>query len=118
MGVYIPGMVLPTDNYGRMTLTIYPNGSVVEYLGDIGRDFGTAIPVPDHGRLIDADAFIAKQQHLYCENCAKRKGMKNGKMKFVYNIGDAPCRACEIMDVLDSLEDAPTVIPAKESEDG
>ena len=74
--------------------------------------------VGKHGRLIDADAFIAEQQHLYCENCAKRKGMKNGKMKFVYDIGDAPCRACEIMDVLDSLEDAPTVITVIPAEEG
>ena len=69
------------------------------------------IEVPPHGRLIDADAFIAEQRHLYCENCARRKGMKNGKMKFVYDIGDAPCRACGYGDVLDDIDDAPTIIP-------
>ena len=31
--------------------------------------------------------------------------MKNGKMQFVYEIGDAPCRACAIDDVLCDLED-------------
>ena len=71
------------------------------------------VPTP-HGRLIDADAFIAEQRHLYCENCERRKGMKNGKVKFVYDIGDAPCRACGYGDVLDDLEDAPAVIKAEE----
>lgn len=53
---------------------------------------------------IEREAFIESQQHLYCENCARRK---NGKGKFVYDIGDAPCRACGIMDVLDAVEDFP-----------
>lgn len=30
--------------------------------------------------------------------------MKRGKMQFVYEIGDAPCRACGYGDVLDDLE--------------
>ena len=53
---------------------------------------------------ISREAFLAEQRHLYCENCARRK---NGKGKFVYDIGDAPCRACDICDVLDAVEDAP-----------
>ena len=56
---------------------------------------------------IEREAFIAEQRHLYCENCARRKGVKNGKMRFVYEIGDAPCRACGYGDVLDDLEDFP-----------
>ena len=54
---------------------------------------------------IEREAFLAEQRHLYCENCARRK---NGKGKFVYDIGDAPCRSCDICDVLDAVEDAPT----------
>ena len=53
---------------------------------------------------IEREAFIESQQHLYCENCARRK---DGKGKFVYDIGDAPCRACGIMDVLDAVADFP-----------
>ena len=53
---------------------------------------------------ISREAFLESQQHLYCDNCARRK---NGKGKFVYEIGDAPCRACDIGDVLDSVEDFP-----------
>lgn len=56
---------------------------------------------------IDKQAFLEEQRHLYCENCEKRKGMKRGKMQFVYEIGDAPCRACGYRDVLDDLEDFP-----------
>ena len=56
---------------------------------------------------ISREAFLAEQRHLHCENCARRKGMKNGKMKFVYEIGDAPCRACGIGDVLDDVENFP-----------
>lgn len=72
------------------------------------------VEVPKHGDLIDRDAFLAEQRHVYCEDCARRKGMKNGKMKFVYDIGDAPCRACGYGDVLDDLEDAPTIIESEE----
>ncbi len=57
MSVLIKGMEMPTEEYGSMTITIYPNGSVMEYIGDIGRSLGYAVPVPPHGRLIDADAF-------------------------------------------------------------
>ena len=53
---------------------------------------------------IEREAFIESQQHLYCENCARRK---DGKGKFVYDIGGAPCRACGIMDVLDAVADFP-----------
>lgn len=53
---------------------------------------------------IERDAFLAEQRHLYCDNCAKRK---NSKGKLVYDIGDAPCRACGICNVLDAVEDAP-----------
>ena len=53
---------------------------------------------------IEREAFLAEQRHLYCDNCARRK---NSKGKLVYDIGDAPCRACGICDVLDAVEDFP-----------
>ena len=65
---------------------------------------------------IERESFIEAQRHLYCDNCARRKGVKNGKMKFVYAIGDAPCRACDIGDMLDSIEDyipAADVVPVR-----
>ena len=70
------------------------------------------IPTP-HGRLVDADAHILKIRKQYCEDCSRRKGIKNGKMQFCYEIGGVVCRACEIEDMLNALDDAPTVIEAK-----
>lgn len=56
---------------------------------------------------ISREAFIADNEKRYCENCDRRRGMKNGKMKFVYEIGDAPCRACDIHDMLVAIDDFP-----------
>lgn len=64
-------------------------------------------------RLIDADALIDKAIERYCENCDKRKGIKNGKWKIVYQIGDAPCRACDVDDMKCEIEDAPTIEPER-----
>lgn len=60
-------------------------------------------------RLIDADALINEAMERYCSDCERRKGVKNGKWKIVYSIGDAPCRACGTGDMIDELEDAPTI---------
>lgn len=57
---------------------------------------------------IDREQFIADMRTLYCFYCDKRRGMKNGKMQFCYDIGDAPCRACGIHDILTVLEDYKT----------
>ena len=56
-------------------------------------------------KYIDRDAFLAKERAWYCDNCDRRK---NSKGKTVYEIGEAPCRACDIGDILDILEDYPT----------
>lgn len=74
---------------------------------------GTPLP-KGHGRLIDADAFIKEKTEIFCENCDRRRGMKDGKLTkhFVYDIGDAPCRACDTGDMIDYVEDAPTIIEA------
>lgn len=52
--------------------------------------------------------FIAEKRRQYCEDCNRRKGMKNGKLRFCYDIGEAPCRACEIDDMLNDVEDFPS----------
>lgn len=71
-------------------------------------------------RLIDADARIDDLMERYCKECDKRKGMKNGKRQFIYEIGEAPCRACEVDDVKAELEEAPTIdaVPVVRCEDG
>ena len=63
-------------------------------------------------RLIDADATIKYLEDFRCKDCDKRKGMKNGKIRFCYEIGDAPCRACDIGDTIDYFLDediSPTI---------
>ena len=57
--------------------------------------------------LIDREDFIEQERKVYCENCDRRQGMKNGKLTFCYEIGDAPCRACWGEDILTDLEDFP-----------
>lgn len=63
-------------------------------------------------RLIDADATIKYLREFRCKDCDRRKGMKNGKIRFCYEIGDAPCRVCYIGDTIDYFLDeaiSPTV---------
>lgn len=57
-------------------------------------------------RLIDADAAVKRLREVYCNDCDRRKGMKNGKQQFCYEIGDAPCRACGIEDAIEWFEEA------------
>jgi hypothetical protein len=56
---------------------------------------------------IEREAFLEQKREQYCKDCARRKGMRNGKYKTLYEIGEAPCRACEIDDVLNDVEDFP-----------
>jgi hypothetical protein len=56
-------------------------------------------------RLIDADALIDDLMERYCKECDKRKGIKNGRYRIIYEIGEAPCRACEVDDVKDVDDD-------------
>lgn len=67
--------------------------------------------------LIDRQAFIEQERRLYCEDCDRRKGKKNGKLTVCYEIGEAPCRACWLDDALTDLEDFPTASPWHRVED-
>lgn len=58
-------------------------------------------------KYIDADEFVRLKREWYCEECEKRKGMKRGRLQFVYEIGGAPCRACDVDDVISDIEDFP-----------
>ncbi len=53
---------------------------------------------------VNRNAFIAHERAWYCKNCIRRT---NSKGKIAYEIGGVPCRACNIEDVLDALEDYP-----------
>ena len=64
---------------------------------------------------IDRDGYIKSQRELCCKNCPKRDGMRNGKKQKLYPIGGVVCRACELNDALNALEDFPAadVAPVK-----
>ena len=69
----------------------------------------------DEKEYIEREAFVEQKRKQYCEDCNRRKGMKNGKCKTLYEIGEAPCRACGIDDMLNDVEDFPAadVAPIK-----
>lgn len=93
MSVYIKGMEMPKDC--DALLHIRPDGRAVLYPfngTDEPHEF-TAVPVPPHGRLIDADALLKK-----CE--------------FVCDDDDVDVRAVRYS----VIDDAPTIIEAEEGE--
>lgn len=60
MGIYLPKMEMPKEG-SWTTVRIYPDGTcaVPNWQGDCTLIKGTkAVPVPPHGRCIDADALI------------------------------------------------------------
>jgi len=67
---------------------------------------------------IDRQEFFKHIRKALCSDCHLRKGIKNGKEQFVYEIGEAPCRGCDIDTALDYVDDYPTadVAPVKHGE--
>lgn len=63
-GVYIKGMEIQKDT--PVLFCILPDGKVFADLGGRWREY-EAIPVPPHGRLIDADALAEKHRELAYE---------------------------------------------------
>lgn len=62
MGVYIKDMEMPK---GFEMLVVFSDGTVHKCLPGMREhvEKGTAVPIPTHGRLIDADALRAKMYH-------------------------------------------------------
>jgi hypothetical protein len=121
MSILIKGLHKPDENHGcpfvdveygycLVDLGVTGNGEKCERM----KDRCPLIELPDHGDLIDRDKFVAEKREQFCADCSKRKSPKTGR--FVYEIGDCVCRACDIDDMLDYIEDAPVIIPAERSE--
>lgn len=90
MSILINGMEMPTR--GHTTIRIYADGTVEHEHTE--RKLGTAIPVTDHGRLVDGDKIV--------EGCKDKEGRYISQ--FAAAIGE-------------TVEAAPTIIPAdKEGE--
>lgn len=54
-GIYIPNIEMPEEGWHK-AIMIFSDGTVVSYY-DCIVESGKAVPVPPHGRLIDADMF-------------------------------------------------------------
>lgn len=64
-GIYIPNVELPDANH-FLAMIVFSDGCACSGAKIVGK----AIPVPDHGRLVDADALAAfaestKEEHPY-----------------------------------------------------
>ena len=99
-GIYIPGVTVPEDN--TILLRIFPESDGIYYTEqlDIDEDILNkyfAIHVPEHGRLIDADALFKKARY--------RMGITPGGIDEV----EAFIRATDLLD-------APTIIQADKEE--
>ena len=109
MGVYIKGMEMPNKKNGAV-LIIYPDGRCVFENGEEYK----AVPVPPHGRLIDADAFAAEMKKRQ-DACAEwRDDIKNGGgywTELYYRADSFLGAMCETKLTLGKM---PTIIPASE----
>lgn len=96
MGVYIKGLNMPT--VGRILITL-PSGRTLEVSADNTQNIlgeAKAVPVPPHGRVIDADA------------------LHYSRIRIVHNDGTVGGYHAVVMSA--EIKDAPTIIPAEEGE--
>ena len=100
-GVYISNFEMPKDGYRQLFLTA--EGEIIWYptSPQNGEIRIRAIPVPDHGRLIDADALCMKLKMMY----AKAFGEGNTAYHAAY-------RSLERV-----VSHEPTIIPASKEEE-
>ena len=97
MGVYIKGVEMPKDGEHPYWVTIHSDGTV-EYNENKGQGWQTseAVPVPPHGRLIDADAL--EKEHM-------KRAYENFR-SYQFHVSATAW-----------INEAPTIIPAEEAEE-
>ena len=100
MGIYIKGMEMPTYEQGDLVLRVRWDGIVDKDYS--GNTVATAVPVPPHGRLIDADA-----QDVQIEALIERH--LHGYTKSTWDF------VCELRDILKRNR---TIIQADPAEEG
>ena len=96
MGVYIKGIEMP-KGADEHRLIIRANGQVIIDKKTYWEE-AEAVPVPPHGRCIDADAYESLLRGLGDRNYRREKGTICGAIKFLHP------------------HYAPTIIPAEEGE--
>ena len=125
-GIYIPGMEMPTscrNCFVRLRAWgAFPACDVAENY-EVGRDLVLdgytykkvpdgcpLIPVPDHGRLIDADALMKEFEK------AENTMAKHGQEYSCSFLSSSQEISTEWYCVEDMLDNAPTIIPADKEE--
>ena len=107
MSVLIKGMEMPKAGNWK-TIRIYYDGTCAEpnWQGDCRYMQGCeAVPVPPHGRLIDADALMDTLQELFDERCEDAKFSGNRSACVTWN------------DAIYHIKSAPTIIEAEEEQE-
>lgn len=97
MSILIKGMEMPTGN-DELRLIIHSNGQVI-ISHKTHYEEAEAVPVPPHGRLIDADELFRN---------IKAECNPYGNPTIGYEDG---------LKVLRIIENSPTIIPAEEAEE-
>lgn len=101
MGIYLPNMEMPEEGWHKV-IKIFSDGTVVSYYDS--ETLGKAIPVPPHGRTIDADAF--KKRMMQGAIDAREDALTDEIWRRVL---DAAKNLC--LDV----DEQPTIIPGEEA---
>lgn len=109
-GIYITGIEMPKDK--AIAVVIHPDGTAysaemfagvcTEYLADC-----TAVPVPDHGRCVDADklkAIVADERHMDAS-------VHQGRLLY----SDHLCVGADYEDVCKAIDETPTILPGEEA---
>lgn len=101
MSILINGMEMPTGKNNTLIFAIRSDGMVEDVMGCY---IGKAVPVPPHGRLIDADEMARKDNDDFLEIME----MSAPSTVFATALADAHTAIQEM------LKNAPTIIPARE----
>ena len=114
MGIYIKGMKMPSccmfcpisnaSGCGMMNPPVLMTSK--EMLAD-RPDWCPLVPVPPHGRLIDADEAISPMEKTFEDFDETFKGFPKPERKFVKGIQNG---------FIKYIKDQPTVIPAEEEQ--
>ena len=108
MSIYIKGMELP-DSDCVVTLKLYGDGRVIQtreqrpgiVITGMNEVAGTAVELPEHGRLGDLDALLADHGlGTFCPEC--KRDERSCQFEMIHTT----------MDFCGWIEDAPTIIPA------
>lgn len=109
MGVYIKGMEMPTGER-PVHIEIHRDGTVLQWkFNESDEIIGTAVDVPPHNNLIDAENCVAKILDLHRLVCEK---INNATSHDVEMTADGARIA--IIDCAIIVKDAPTIIEAEE----